>query len=308
MRLCFKTFCAVLLGNKKNKAVTKEKLCRALWDLLIPNYSYSYTASYLSLFANGKRNLPNVLKTAEMNKARITAEFNKLIEDYLSYDTEHLLNELTVLINTDKAINAQKRKQLTKLAENAELGAFLAELYIFVVENTENISGNEGTKTGKAMPAQTLLEKIRKTENNATLCKHALTAIETKDYFALSLSVGKMQNEVYLAKVLIAIARIEGYDPEEVYGQMFHETFSRMENHKYKAVVWERCLSEGYFVEHSEALVGKHIHELNNQLYLFRTLQLLVNKGLRNMAEKYSPLLTHKKYKKDFEEFLGIGS
>ena len=101
MKLCFASFCMVLMGNRKNNSVTQEKMCRTLFDMLIPNFTYGYESSYFSLFANRNRDLPKKLKETKHNAPDIAEQFEYFIADFLTYDYSDLLAGLRYLIAYD---------------------------------------------------------------------------------------------------------------------------------------------------------------------------------------------------------------
>jgi len=181
----------------------------------------------------------------------------------------------------------------------------MAELYVFIVIYTDNRSDRAIAPTSTRVI--TLLEEIHKTDNNAELRKLAQRAIYDEDFISLGSCLSKMTNEIYISRVLVAISQIENYVPDSEYDRLFHESLSAMGN-RYKYDTIEACLSSGYFEKHPEKLLDAHVVEYTNQLYLFRTLQLLYTLGLTDMAKKHTALLTHKTCRKrlmdSVEEYL----
>ena len=302
MRLCFGSFCTLLLANRKNRSVSQEKICRDLFEMLSPEYAIGRTSSYLGLFVNREREIPSHLRSPERKPRDLSEDFEIFISENLTYDLTALMSTLRYLIAEDSFIGAITKKHLLKLSEQVEAASFLAKLFVFIVDHTDNkVLYNEFFNTTKT---QGLLERIQNTDNNVTLGKLAIRAIIDSDYLSLEICLNKICNELYLARALIAIAQQENYDPSAGYDRIFHKFLTRLGNNKYRHHVMECCIEEGFFAEHPAALLDEHMGEYTNQAYVFKMLLLLYEKDMRDLAEMHRALLTHKTYKKRLDAFL----
>lgn len=305
MRLCFGTFCSVLLVNKKNSAISQEIICRSLLNMLDPNYCIGKTSSYLGMFANSKRNLPRELICTHTEAKDIQGKFELLISECLIHNTENLRSSLTHLISADRHIDGDTKNRLLTQSMQAELSAFLAELYLFIVKNTVNVAGKNEVKQMSGHATQSLLEQIYATQENDILYSLAMQALDTNDVFALTVCMDRMTNDIYICRALVAISGKEGYADNNEYADVFHRTMSRVKGNNYRYEAMEAMLKDGYFAAHPEQLLDAHISEYTNQKYLYMLLCLLCDMGMGDMARGYAEFLTHKKYSRELEARLG---
>ena len=126
----------------------------------------------------------------------LTSQFSDFISECLSYDHTQLLGELKRLVALDDSLGEEMKNRLLKISEQAELAAFMAELYVFIVMYTDNRSDRATAPTSAKV--MTLLEKIHKTVNNAELRKLAQRAIYDEDFISLGSCLSKMSNEIYI--------------------------------------------------------------------------------------------------------------
>ncbi len=302
MHLCFGSFSKTLLGCKKNNAVSKLVVGRNLLSFIIEDYTVGREDRCIYYFMNEERNLPKELKFQMSDMARLKEQFRLFLDKYISLDHERLLRDFRVYIQEDSDLPEQEKDRLLRLSENPDLPLFLAELFVFVVDNTNN--KRDGARQNASKKHYTLRDKIDGTANNKALCKHAQSAIREQDAVALTYCLRKMTNNVYIAKALIVLSRDDAFTDNSKYARLWHRTFSKMQNDRYRYTVFEACLKTGYFKEHPELLLEPHMLEYANNKYIYDTLVLLCDLGLANLAEQYREGLTNTTYIKRLDEYL----
>ena len=302
MQLCFGSFAAALLANGKNNAVTKIFIGRELLDYIAPDYTLGKDDRYIYYFLDRKRELPKELKGRMKNTEPVRTRFAALVDAQISPDHERLRNDLKRLISGDAILPDGAKNRLLSLADTVELPSFLAEVFVFTVDNTKNIGGGANPRASKGR--RDLITEITATANNKKLCDLAAVAIREGDTGTLAACLGKMTNNVYLAKALVRLSQVPNFNDDPEFMRLFHETFSRMENNKYRHQVFVGGLESDCFKEHPSLLWAPHMCEYTNDRYVYETLIFLCELSMKAEAEQYRHLLTNKVYIRRLDAYL----
>ncbi len=138
MVLCFGSFADVLVGNKKNKDVTKDEIGRSLLGFIYPKYAREISESYLLRFMNQQRDLIGDLKKIALEPNKLSMQFSQLLEQYISLNHDKLLKNIVELIQRDVLQPDHAKNNLLQMVAAMKLSSFLAELFIFILQNTNN--------------------------------------------------------------------------------------------------------------------------------------------------------------------------
>ncbi len=302
MHLYFGSFSLALLENRRNNAVTKARIGRELLNLIDADYAIGKEDRYIYYFMDGQRELPKELKFRMADTSVLENAFACFIERYISPDHARLLCDLVALITKDEALPVQTKEHLLLRSDTLELPAFLAELFIFTVDSTNNKS--TGIKPRAHKKRLNLQKRIDRTANNKTLLNLAKIAIQEKDEKALAAVFDKMTSDLYVADLLVFLAQDEGFANSPDYMEKFHSAFSKVENNIYRVKVFSECLIAGFFRDNSEQLLEPHMREYTNNRYTYEILVLLYEIGQTVQAERYRELLTNKVYIKRMNALL----
>jgi hypothetical protein len=118
-----------------------------------------------------------------------------------------------------------------------------------------------------------------KTDNAPNYLTIAKTALAAQNFVDLRLALDKIQNNATVYRLLKQLNENRECIDQERFQTLFHERFSKVDNDKYRFLIFETCLSEGYFCGKANELIPPHFHEFTNNKYIFDTLVLLRNMG-----------------------------
>ena len=288
-RLCFGSFALTLYHHRKNSGVSKEKIGRTLLDFIDPSFAVGKEASYIYLFMNRKREIPGELKLQQFDLAELQEKFVQFTARFLSPNHSAIMDTFVSMIAEDGSIGDSVQEELLGEKDNRRIALFLAALFCFVVQNTDNTPDTGGFSARK----NSLMAQIDATIDNERLEQIAAAALKSRNKEPLQYCLRKMTNHVYITRVLVAISRDSEY---KTYEDLFNERLSSVTNNKYRYSIFEECLREGYYRDHPSVLLEQHIYEFNNNQYLYDLLVFLCENGLREEAERHKDKLTSASY------------
>ena len=302
MRLCFGSFVKTLRVHRKNSSISGGTIGRKLFDIIDPSYSVNREESYIYKFINQRREIVKELKSKDWDITALTQAFDEFCGECLSINTDPLVEDLRHMITEDDMLVEKTKVHLFKLSKETNVPVFLAELFVFIVDNTINKNVRKGEK--RANGTRELINRMEKITDNELLEDLARVAIKRQDLDALDYALEKMKNHIYKAKVLVAISQYGGYAPNTPLDEIFHKYLSGVTNNKYRHDILSECLEKGFFRNNPELLLDPHLMEYTNQLYLYNTLCYMYSHGFNGEALRYGHLLTNKRYVKYFGEFI----
>ena len=295
MRLCFGTFANILLENRSNEAVNKFLVGKSLVEFIQPSFSYDTSLIYKVM--DRTRNLPADLAREVLDTQDLCNKFQFYAAQYLNLDYSRVFLDFFNLILSDETLPSSVKADLVMRNQQKSINIpqFLAEVFHFVIKHTDNkLAGDEG---GPVAPHPEEVDRV-------LLMKMALRAVSSENLDILTFALTGQENNIYIERIVTALAQQEDCMKQAVFVELFHTSFSKISNNKYRSLAFKNCLSAGYFKDRPAELLEKHFHEFTNQVYVCETLEFMYKSGLNDLAERYRPSLTNEIYIERLENVL----
>jgi len=216
-----------VLDNKKNNAVTKISVGRELLEFIRPDYTLGKQDRYIYCFTDQERELPKELKSQMKDIIKLSEDFSRFIDKNIYPDYERFLQDLIAIIKEDTIVPDHEKNRLLRLAGEVELPVFLAELFAFIVDNTDN--KNDGGRTRVSRKRLNLLKRANEATDMKELRKLAKTAIKHQDMMTFNICLGKLTT-MYAAENLMELFSAKDFKNRSEYEKQFTAHIHSVQN------------------------------------------------------------------------------